>query len=199
LAVPEEVAVLSGSDDELFCEIAPVPISAVQLRAKEIGFRAAAELDGMMRQPEVRPPREVLVEPLGVVERRSTDTLAIGDVAMTKALRFIRSNLAKPIQVPDVASHAGLCRRALEQRFKEWLGRSPAAELRRVRLNHAVELLQRTSLPVSQVAECAGFGSPEYLASVFRSQLGSTPLDIRSHARHESAREQPPVGRRTAR
>lgn len=191
LTVPEEVAVLSGSDDELFCEIAPVPISAIQLRARQIGLRAAAELDRMMGGVAVEPPPEILVAPLGVIERRSTDTLAIEDAAMTKALRFIRSNLAKPIQVPDVARHVGLCRRALEQRFKEWLGRSPASEIRRVRLNHAMELLQRTSLPVSQVAECAGFGSPEYLSSVLKAQLGSAPMEIRKGARGEFSRHTP--------
>ena len=31
LAVPRDVAVLSGSDDDLFCEISPVPISAMRL------------------------------------------------------------------------------------------------------------------------------------------------------------------------
>jgi LacI family transcriptional regulator len=51
LAVPEEVAVLAGSDDELFCEVTPVPISAVQLGGEQIGYRAAVELDAMMNVP----------------------------------------------------------------------------------------------------------------------------------------------------
>ena len=83
------------------------------------------------------------------------------------------------MQVSDVARHAGLCRRTLEQRFQQTLGRSPAAEIRRVRINRAIELLRHTSLSVATVAERSGFSSPEYMASVFRVQLGTAPQDYR--------------------
>ncbi len=179
LSVPEEVAVLSGSDDDLFCEVTPVPISAVQLGCEQIGYRAAAELDAMMKDPTTPPPSEVLIPPQGVIERRSTDTLAVDDAAMVKALRFIRGNPARLMNVNDVARQAGLCRRALELRFQSLLGRSPASEIRRVRIDHAIDLLQRTNLSVATVAERSGFSSPEYMASVFRSQLASTPLHYR--------------------
>jgi len=179
LAVPEQVAVLSGSDDDLFCVVTPVSISAVKLSCEQIGYRAAAELDGMMSKREVTPPEEVLIPPLGVVERRSTDTLAIDDAAMVKALRFIRENPARAMTVNDIASKAGLCRRAMELRFKYLLGRSPAAEIRRVRIDHAIHLLQHTNLSVATVAERSGFSSSEYMASVFRAQLATTPLHFR--------------------
>jgi LacI family transcriptional regulator len=179
LAVPEEVAVLSGSDDDLFCEVTPIPISAVQLGCEQIGYRAAAELDAMMNEPGTKPEKEILIPPQGVVDRRSTDTLAVEDPAMVKALRFIRENPARIMQVDDVARQAGLCRRALELRFQNLLGRSPASEIRRVRMDRAIELLQRTTLSVATVAERSGFSSPEYMASVFRAHLSTTPLHYR--------------------
>ncbi len=179
LAVPEEVAVLSGSDDDLFCEVTPVQISAVKLDSEQIGYRAAAELDAMMHHPGATPPAEVLIPPQGVAERRSTDTLAVDDACMVKALRYIRENPARLMNVNDVARQAGLCRRALELRFQNLLGRSPASEIRRVRIAHAINLLQRTNLSVATVAERSGFSSPEYMASVFRNQLSTTPLHYR--------------------
>lgn len=182
LGVPEEVAVLSGSDDDLFCEVSPIPISAVRLGCERIGYEAAAELDEMMTHPEKRRFPDVLIPPQGVVDRRSTDTLAVEDVALVKALRFIRENPARVMKVEDIARHAGLCRRALEQRFQHLLGRSPAAEIRRVRIGRAIELLQRTNLSVAAVAELSGFSSPEYMASVFRSQLATTPMHYRKPA-----------------
>jgi len=179
LSVPEEVAVLSGSDDDLFCEVTPVPISAVQLGCEQIGYRAAAALDRMMKNPSSPPSAEVLIPPQGVVKRRSTDTLAVDDAAMVKALRFIRENPARLMNVTDVARQAGLCRRALELRFQGLLGRSPASEIRRVRIDHAIDLLQRTNLSVATVAERSGFSSPEYMASIFRNRLATTPLHYR--------------------
>ncbi len=65
LAVPEEIAVLSGSDDDLFCEVTPVPISAIQLGCEQIGYRAAQELGEMMSKPGNPPPADVLIPPHG--------------------------------------------------------------------------------------------------------------------------------------
>lgn len=179
LKVPEEISVMSGSDDDLFCKVAPVPISAVNPAAEEIGFRAAAQLDLMMDRPKRVAPKDVLISPLGVVTRQSTETLAVEDPALVKALRFIREDPAREMKVGDVAAHAGMCRRALEQRFAKMLGRSPAAEIRRVRIEKAIDLLQRTTLPVSNVAEKAGFSTAEYMASVFRSHLNAAPMSFR--------------------
>jgi LacI family transcriptional regulator len=179
LAVPEEIAVLSGSDDELFCEVTPVPISAVRINSDQVGYRAAAELDEMMSNPDARPPEQILIAPRGVVERRSTDTLAVDDAAMVRALRHIREDPSRAMTVTDVARKAGLCRRTLELRFQQLLGRSPATEIRRVRMDHAIHLLKHTNLSVGTVAERSGFSSPEYMASVFRSQLASSPLHFR--------------------
>jgi LacI family transcriptional regulator len=180
LSIPEEVAVLSGTEDDLLCKVAPVPISAVSQNAEMIGFRAAAELDQLMSRPLSRMPAEVRIAPSGVVVRRSTEHLAIEDPSLVKALQFIRARFANPIQVEDVARHAGVSRRALEQRFREQLKRTPAAEIRRVRVEHAAGLMRQTSLPVSLVAEKCGFSSPEYMAVTFRRQTGMTPMEMRA-------------------
>jgi LacI family transcriptional regulator len=182
LSVPLEVAVLSGSDDDLFCEVAPVPISAVRLPATTIGYRAALALDEMMSKPGAKPPADVLIPPLGVRVRQSTDTMAVEDPAMGNALQFIRGNAVGPINVEDVARHTGICRRTLEQKFRALLGFSPASEIRRVRISRAVELLRLSNLPIGEVAERAGFRSAEYMSAVFRTHLGASPSSYRGDA-----------------
>ena len=182
LLVPEEVAVLSGTDDDLLCEVLQVPISAVLVAAEQIGQQAAAVLDRMLRGGA--PARErALIAPLSIVTRRSTDTLALTDPALVKALNFIRNHPPQPYGVREVASASGVSRRVLERHFAEVLGRSPAAEIRRVRLARAKQLLEQTDLPIPEVAGAAGFGSPEYLAQVFRSELNCTPLRYRKTSR----------------
>jgi LacI family transcriptional regulator len=183
LKIPEEVSVMSGSDDDLFCKVAPVPISAVNPAAEEIGYRAAQELDQLMRDPGASPLADVQIPPLGVVARQSTETLAVEDAALVKALRYIREDPARAMRVDDVAQHAGMCRRTLEQRFNKLLGRSPAAEIRRVRIERAIGLLQTTDLPVSVVAEKSGFSTAEYMASVFRTHLQVAPLHYRKRGK----------------
>lgn len=188
LSVPLEVAVLSGSDDDLFCEVAPVPISAVRLPATTIGYRAASALDEMMRKPQSKAPSDVLISPLGVRVRQSTDTLAVDDPAMASALNFIRNNASRAINVEDVARHTGICRRTLEQKFRTLLGFSPATEIRRVRISRAVELLRLSNMPIGEVAQRAGFRSAEYMSAVFRSHLNASPSSYRENS-FEAAEE----------
>lgn len=178
LFVPEDVAVLSGTDDKLLCELLDVDISALLVGAETIGFEAARILDRLMSGQKI-PDKPALVPPAGVVTRQSTDTLAISDRAVVKAVSFIRENLAQPLHVAEIARHAGVSRRVLERRFQHHLQRSPAEEIRRVRLRRAQELLLDTRMLIPELSEAAGFGSPEYMAYVFRQECNMTPVEYR--------------------
>jgi LacI family transcriptional regulator len=182
IIVPEEVAVLSGSDDDVLCEFLQIPLSAIVTSAEQIGHEAASLLDRLMhRRPPPKGP--ILIPPLGVASRQSTETLAIQDRTMVAAISFVRENADKAIQVNDIARHAGLSRRVLERRFLQILNRTPAEEIRRVHFAKAKQLLVETDLPIPDVAEGSGFGSPEYMAYVFKTELGQTPLNYRKQVR----------------
>ena len=184
LVVPEEVAVLSSTYDELLCELLQVPISGILVPAEQIGYRAAELLAKLMRGG-CPPDKPVLLEPQGVKARQSTDALAVSDPALVKALSFIRENAMRPVQVNDVALHAGVSRRLLERRFLKALGRSPASAIRRAHLERAKSLLGETDISIFDVAEAAGFGSLEYFAMLFHRQTGMTPLRYRREFRKQ--------------
>ena len=178
LHVPEEVAILSGSDDDLMCEVSHIPISAILVAAEQIGYQAAELLDRLMKGQAIAK-KKILLTPNGIVTRQSTETMAIRDPALVKAVSFIRAHADRLIQVEDVTRHAGISRRGLEMRFAEMLGRTPAEEIRRIHLERAKKLLLETDLPIPDVASGSGFGSPEYMTYVFRSELKHTPLKYR--------------------
>lgn len=178
VVVPEEVAVLSGADDDLLCEVSHVPISAIVPAAEQIGFEAARTLDVLMKGRR-SPKQPILLDPLRVMARQSTDTLAIHDPILIQALNFIRSNAANLIQVSEVAAHAGTSRRVLERRFAQLLGRSPAEEIRRHHFDRAKKLLVETDMRIPEIANASGFGSPEYMAYVFRQEIQQSPRKYR--------------------
>lgn len=181
LLVPGQVAVLAADNDELLCEACTPSLSGIALTSERIGFEAAKLLDRLMHG--ARPPsRPCLIEPTGVLTRQSTDTLAVDDQDLARAVAFIRSHATDPIQVHDVLREVPVSRRWLERRFREVLGRGPGAEIRRVRLDRAQRLLADTDMPVPDVARLAGFGSREYLASVFKSELDLSPRQYRNRA-----------------
>lgn len=182
LAVPEEVALLSGSDDDLLCDICDVPISAVRQPGEQIGGQAAELLERLMSGQ--RAPRSpTWLAPLTIVTRQSTDTLAVNDRALVAALKFIRETAGRPVLVDEVAAASGVSRRGLERRFAAQLRGSPADYLRRARLERAKAFLSETDMSIPDVAAAAGYGSPEYLAQAFREEMGTTPLRYRRAVR----------------
>lgn len=182
LLVPEDVAVLCGNDDALLCATSLPPLSAIAAASEQIGEQAAELLDGLMRG---RAPasRNVAVPPAGIVTRQSTDTLAVHEPDLVQAIGYIREHAVEGIQVDDVLRVVPTSRRRLERLFHDLLGRSPAAEIRRVRIERARDLLATTDLAIPRVARACGFGTGEYLATVFRQATGLSPLKYRAAAR----------------
>lgn len=184
LLVPEQVAVLAADNDDLLCEACIPSLSGLALTSERIGYEAAGLLERLMNGH--RPPKApILLEPTGVVTRQSTDTLAVDDPDLAKAVAFIRSRAADPIQVKDVLRAVPVSRRWLERRFHEFLGRGPAAEIRRVHLDRAKQLLVDTNLSIPQVAAACGFGSPERFSQVFKAEIGRSPLKYRTSVRSQ--------------
>ena len=182
LLVPEDVAVLSGNDDPLLCECCLPQLSAIAVATEKIGETAAELLERLMQGKSV-PPTPILVPPIGIIARQSTDALLIQNPALLQALGFIREHATEPIQVDDILRAVPIARRSLERFFQESLGRSPADEIRRVRLERAKHLLATTDLPIPKVAHASGFGTGEYLATLMRRTVGMTPLKYRAAAR----------------
>jgi len=179
LSVPEQVAVLGADDDTLLCETCNPPLSGVALTSEQIGFEAAALLDRMLHGAKA-PAEPMLIAPARGVVRQSTDTLAIDDEDLARAIAFIRVNAARPVQVSDVLREVSISRRSLDRRFQQVLGRTPAQEIRRVHLERAKRLLADTDVPVPKVAAASGFGSREYLARAFKLETGLSPRQYRA-------------------
>jgi len=180
--VPEEVAVIGVDDDEVMGLVSNPPLSSVHLPAEAVGFEAAAILDRMMAGGAV-PSEPVLLEPLGVVTRQSTDTTAINDPDVAAALSLIRQHASEGIEVKDILKQVPVSRRALEARFKEFLGRGPAAELRRVRMGIAKDLLATTEHSLPKVANYSGFTSADVMLRTFQRELGLSPSVFRKRYR----------------
>ncbi len=109
----------------------------------------------------------------------STDALAAPDSVVIKALNYIYSNVSEPFGVSVLAEHVGVSRRILENRFMEICHRTPADYMRSVHMDRAKELLRETRLPIPDVAQRAGFTSPDYMGFAFKKEIGVTPLNYR--------------------
>lgn len=101
----------------------------------------------------------MLVPPLDVVIRRSSDGLAIDDPLVASAVQWIRNHCSSTLTVPLIAQAVRVTRQRLERQFRSQLGRSILAEVRRARVELARGLLWSTQLPLSEVAQQCGFAN----------------------------------------
>jgi LacI family transcriptional regulator len=176
--VPGQVAVIGADNDEPVCKVAHPPLSSVVINDHQRGYEAAGLLDRLMRGDP--PPGETIyVEPAGVVSRASTDIMAIEDDVVVRALRFLREHACDHIGVDEVVASVPVSRSVLERKFRKVVGRSINAEIVRVRIARAIELLTDTRLELKVIAARAGFGSQAYMNAVFQSKVGRTPGSYR--------------------
>jgi DNA-binding response OmpR family regulator len=76
-----------------------------------------------------------------------------------------------------LATEVGLSRRQLERRLDSILGESPAAMIRRFRLERASQLLRARAGTVSEIAYSVGFTNPAYFARAFKKAYGEAPSE----------------------
>ncbi|MBA4018423.1 MAG: XylR family transcriptional regulator [Pirellula sp.] len=182
-AVPDQVAVVGVDNDEELCNLSTPALSSVDVNAERNGFVASGLLAGMMSGKKPFPGREVLFPPSHVVTRLSTDTFAVDDPSVARALRFIREHAASAIGVDEVVRAALTSRRKLERQFEALLKRSPNQEILRVRIERARSLLLETNIALAAVARQSGFSSVKYFGDAFRRQTGSSPGEFRRKSR----------------
>jgi LacI family transcriptional regulator len=190
LLVPDQVAVLGVDNDDVVCNLSDPPLSSIDLNCARIGFEAAALLARLLRGRSA-PRGTIFLEPCGIVTRRSTDVLAIEDAEIAEAVRLIRSQACSGLNVSDLLASCSLSASSLERRFTRLLGRTPKAEIIRVRLQRVVELLTEPHLSLAAIAARTGFKYPEYLSAVFKAKFDMSPGQYRRRilqtpGRHDS-------------
>jgi LacI family transcriptional regulator len=179
LLVPEAVAVMGVDNDDAVCECVAVPLSSVCHDLEGMAYQAAVLLDRIM---DGKPsPRGVIrVPPKGLVARRSTDILAVDNIRVARAIRYIRDEYARNLlSVSDVVSATGTSRRSLEKAFRRELRRSINDEIVLARLARVINLLVTTKTLVTDIAAAAGFTRPNHLFRVFRKAYGMSPREYR--------------------
>lgn len=182
ITVPDEVAVLGDDDDQLLCEAASPPLSAIVTASEQQGFLAAQYLNDILSGKSLSE-QVTLVDPIEITTRRSTEALAINDNELRKAVIYLRQNAYGPLTVDEIADAVPMTRRSLERKFRQFFDRTPHEELQRLRLDRVKILLAKTDLSIVKVATRAGFSSPEHMTTLFRKKFKTTPLRYRTKVR----------------
>jgi len=96
-----------------------------------------------------------------------------------RAKKYILDHYQEEIRLETVAKAVHLSPNYLSALFKKTTGCSFARYLTKVRIAKAKELLENTSLSITDIALEVGFNDPAYFTAVFKRDVGITPLGYR--------------------
>lgn len=174
IQVPGRIAVVGVENDESISTMSTPPLSSVRLAGERIGYEAAKILDAMMRG-RTAPTKPQLIPPIGIETRMSSETVAIDDPALSRAITLIRERACSGMNVSELLGELPISRSSLERHFRDALGRTPNDEITRIRIERVCELLRQTDLTLQAISERTGFNTPQYMIEVFRKSTGTTP------------------------
>ncbi|GAA2950019.1 GlxA family transcriptional regulator [Kitasatospora cinereorecta] len=89
------------------------------------------------------------------------------------------THLAQPHTVAGLAARAGMSTRTFARHFQATTGTTPLRWLINQRIAAAQKLLERTDLPLPEVARRTGFGSEITMRQHFAAHLATSPRDYR--------------------
>lgn len=126
----------------------------------------------------VNPMRgaEIVTGSLAELEaaKESDESETDSTIFTRKARRFVIERIAENINVNDVAEHLRISREHFSRVFKERVGETPAAFIRRIKIQFAEQLLKETTLSCKEIADRVGYG-PASFNRFFLRETGSSP------------------------
>ena len=184
LRIPEDIALVGADNDALECELISPPLSSVVIPWHEVGQSAAKLVRAALAG---QPPEaaRVVIRPIAVVARRSSDLLAVDDPLVARAVAWIRANVARRMTVTMVARAAASGRHRMERAFRRALGRTVQEEIRRAHVDSAKRLLETSRSSLSEIAKLSGFTNPALLTVAFQREVGVTPGLYRRRVQQE--------------
>lgn len=178
IAVPEKLCVIGIDNEELIQYLSRISLSSVAQGTKQIGYQAAKMLHSLLSGHKVRL-QPILIPPLKVEERASTDYRSLRDPFVIQAMHYIRQRACHGIKTEQVLDYLKISRSNLEQRFKLELNKTVHQIIHEEKLNRAVYLLRFTDISMPEIAEICGYPSLQYFYAVMKKAYGITPKAFR--------------------
>ncbi|WPZ32766.1 helix-turn-helix domain-containing protein [Thalassobaculum sp. OXR-137] len=133
--------------------------------------------------------RHLLVDPAGREQRNYRTfrpVLSHGDAPVLAVQHWLEARVREDLTVGDMAAQAGLTGRTFLRRFRSATGLAPLAYLQNLRIEKARGLLERTRLPVDEIAWQVGYADVSAFTRLFRTLTGLPPGTYRRRFRTET-------------
>jgi len=177
--VPKDVAVLGVNNSRDICPLSRVPISSIDMNFFRRGYESARVLERLMQGEELES-RRIVIPPLTIVKRNSTEPLVETDKAVTDIQDYIRQHFAEKISVETLCRDLHLSRSSAFARFSRQVGHSIGTEITRTRMEYACHMLTTTDYKIDYVATMSGYQNTSSFCRIFKKLFHQTPIDYRN-------------------
>jgi transcriptional regulator GlxA family with amidase domain len=109
------------------------------------------------------------------------DHLRSADPVVQALERFIGSNISRQLTLPQMARATATSPRTLARKLAHALGISPLHFAQRLRIAHAVHLLETTRDSIDAIAAQVGYADAAAFRRIFRRETGEAPNARRRH------------------
>ena len=125
--------------------------------------------------------RALLLTVLTLVARsgHGGPALRTGSDSANRIIDYVNQHYDQPLSNGLLAEKFGYHPNYISQLIRGHTGVSLHQYLLKVRIRHAVHLLENTALPIGEIAEKTGFRSMSYFSKYFRTCTGYTPGEFR--------------------
>ena len=178
IEIPYQVAILGVDNDEILCNMSNPPLTSIDVDIERGGYELAVMVTQMQHDPSYQG-NDIVLQPLHIVTRESSNLITTKDVQVHKALTYIHSNVDRKIQVTDVLAVVPMSRRLLEQRFLKATGKTVYQYISDLRINYFARLLLDTDEPIGNLAARMDEPDPKSLSRRFKELKGCTPSEYR--------------------
>ena len=176
MSLPGQMALLGTDNDEFLVRHSSTPISSIKLGHVKMGYMAAKTLATFMRRRRAQTRQvQIHIPPVSVVERASTKPIPPATALVARAKAYIADHACERIDVMDVVGHLGISRSLIEKRFRQLEGKSIRQAMEERRLAETKRLLEKTALPIKEIAARCGFSGQNRLSHVFKARFGLAP------------------------
>jgi len=96
-----------------------------------------------------------------------------------KAMAYIHTHYSEPLSREEIAERVGISADYLTDCFRQEVGITPGAYIRRYRIHQACELLRSSEQSITQIALSVGFSDSAHFTRTFQRELNMTPRAFR--------------------
>ncbi|MFS0864631.1 response regulator transcription factor [Fredinandcohnia sp. 179-A 10B2 NHS] len=126
--------------------------------------------------------RVELSETLSKIFKDTNEPVSDTSTNFKRIIQYIDDHLSQEITLKHIADYVFLNPQYVGQLIKAELNQTFTEYITEARIKRAKKLLKETNLKVYEVAQLAGYKSPKHFMTIFKQEVGVTPVQYRKYS-----------------